>query len=344
MRPTLDFYLRRHLAAESFGNRVAAELADALTRAQRDLSGFISALDGDRFLKRHYLAVRTRVNDQIKALLDEYGPLLDKRRREALQTEYDRATRAFKEAAQERVRESSAYRIPGATVSRIMAGPVGGEFLDEWIQRHLGGLKAGIQRELTQSIIQGEGMNQAAGRLRNVFGLSRRGANVIARTSIMHASNAARDEVHREMAQYITGFRVVGTLDIRTCIACAPLDGQESTDRTELPFFPLHFLCRCVVIALTVWDKDGDRTRPAVTSESRSTVRHRDGSTSTRWTVGKAESVSEKTSFREFFDRQPAAWQRQYLGRSRYELYRTGKLSLADMAKNNRILSLEELN
>jgi hypothetical protein len=57
------------------------------------------------------------------------------------------------------------------------------------------------------------------------------------------------------------------------------------------------------------------------------------------------EKISGKTKYSEWFDRQDEDFQRQVLGKTRFELYKQGKLKLKQMsdATTGQILTLKEL-
>ena len=84
-------------------------------------------------------------------------------------------------------------------------------------------------------------------------------------------------------------------------------------------------------------------TRASVTEQTKKTVHHRDGTTSTKWKLQKGGQVPADTTFKKFFDRQPDKWKRQYLGKGKFDLYKKGKLDLKDLSKNNQVIKLDTL-
>lgn len=91
-----------------------------------------------------------------------------------------------------------------------------------WNQRHL-------TSAVTQSILQGESIPQAAERLRQVVGMGRNSAVRAARTAITGAENAGRIDSYRRAKALGIGMRKewLATLDRRTRDTHARLDGER---------------------------------------------------------------------------------------------------------------------
>ncbi len=73
-------------------------------------------------------------------------------------------------------------------------------------------------------------------------------------------------------------------------------------------------------------------------------VEHKDGSTSTKFTVQDVEHTSETYSawMKRQLEEDPA-FVRRVLGKTRFELFKAGKLSLSGMVTDGRIKRLSEL-
>ena len=83
--------------------------------------------------------------------------------------------------------------------------------------------------------------------------------------------------------------------------------------------------------------------RPAVKHDSR-TVHHKDGNTSTKFSVGSVEHTTE--SYSAWIQRQVTddpGFAKQVLGKTRFELLRDGKITLDKMTVAGRIKRLSEL-
>ena len=195
-----------------------------------------------------------------------------------------------------------------------------------------------------QSLIEGIGV-QATARMMKRAGIegSVPGLRGLASTFLHSATAHARERTTEALlGPDLKGWRHVGTLDGRTCLRCGPLDGKVCKPDDPRPVLPLHWRCRCIYQPVT--DLEGG-TRPAVKHSGRK-VHHRDGSTSTKFTVEEVDQVAGSTTYNSWLKRQlveDPAFVRRVLGRQRFELFKAGKLSLARMTVNGRIRRLSEL-
>jgi len=198
---------------------------------------------------------------------------------------------------------------------------------------------------------------------------TRDGAAKLARTTINGVCNNARLETIRENEDVVDGAKFVGTLDGRTCPHCGALDGKiwpvKELDAVRRP--PIHISCRCCVVPhVDLRTPDGKivevGTRPAANADFDALAKEsynktaREKGLKRRWDdlspstrlkyyyqaqkdyerrTGKPayRQVAPSTTFRDYFERQPAAFQRAWLGKNRYELYRTGAATFDDLTK-----------
>lgn len=198
---------------------------------------------------------------------------------------------------------------------------------------------------------------------------TRDGAAKLARTTINGVCNNARLETIRENEDVVDGAKFVGTLDGRTCPHCGALDGKiwpvKELDAVRRP--PIHISCRCCVVPhIDLRTPDGKivevGTRPAANADFDALAKEsynktaREKGLKRRWDdlspstrlkyyyqaqkdyerrTGKPayRQVAPSTTFRDYFKRQPAAFQRAWLGKNRYELYRTGAATFDDLTK-----------
>lgn len=349
-----DEIMRRALDVEAYGSAVAREdLMPALDSALREIEKAIATGTGTAFTKARFSKMRGQLSGVLSSLGKKYTGVLDQARLEVIGTEFEHITEVMAKDTRDRL-EGIKYSIPVDQAKAMLKEPVGGQYLGDWIDSHLGGMSGRIRRELTTSLIQGETVQQASARLRGAFDMSRNGADLIARTAVMQAANAARDAVYDQFDDVIEAYQVLATLDMRTCFACAKWDGAVSKDRKALPDFPIHIRCRCLKLPITDLDALDETTRAAVFEQDPHTVHHTakdpdtgkrvpDGTTSTTWKVQKAGQVSADTTFKDFFKRQPEAWKKSYLGTSRYDLYQQGKLKFEDLAQNTEVRTLEQI-
>lgn len=121
------------------------------------------------------------------------------------------------------------------------------------------------------------------------------------RTARNHISNNAYNDTYAALGVKRVVF--VSVLDSRTSKVCASLDGTRYAIDEPHPMPPMHRNCRSVIAP--VFDDDLIGNRPAKGS---------DGTT----------QVNANTTYASWFKNQSAEFQKDWLGESRYKLYKTG--------------------
>ena len=221
---------------------------------------------------------------------------------------------------------------------------IDGLVLNEWMQKLERNAVDRIVSATRQAMLQNMETQQAARHMRqkgiegSVPGLQR-----LARTGMLSTMNHAKETtIEEHFSEELHGWRYVGTLDGRTCPICGPDDGKIFRTDQNRPNLPRHFGCRCTYVPVAS-PKQGMPERPSVKHSGR-TVHHRDGSTSTKFTV------EDATPFRGTYEQ----WLRRMLnddpyfvksilGKSLFELYRSGRIRLDSMVTYNRIKRISEL-
>lgn len=129
------------------------------------------------------------------------------------------------------------------------------------------------------------------------------------RTEAQRIANGVSQRMLAQNQSLLSGLQVVEILDSRTCLICAGLDGQVFPVG-QLPDGgpPFHANCRGAVVPVPL-----------------------------------GEDPPVMVSYEEWFNRQPASFQRQILGPSRFRRFQRGDLRVTEFARDLRILSLEEL-
>lgn len=157
------------------------------------------------------------------------------------------------------------------------------------------------------------------------------------RTARSHVSNAAYIDVYKALGyKYV---KVVATLDGRTCKYCASVDGKvyHIDDQTR-PRFPVHPHNRTTYVGC---DRDGNigGVRPFVMDERKVKDIPKE---ERKHLIGQLDA---NTSFKEFFEQSDEFFQRTWLGKSKYELYKKGEYSIDKFADplNKRGYTLAEL-
>lgn len=157
------------------------------------------------------------------------------------------------------------------------------------------------------------------------------------RTARSHISNATYIDTYKALGyEYV---KVVATLDGRTCKYCASIDGDVyPIDDPTRPRFPVHPNNRTTYVPC---NKDGEIAglRPFVMDERKVKDIPKDEH---KHLIGQLDA---NTSFKEFFEQSDEFFQRTWLGKSKYELYKKGEYSIDKFADplNKRGYTLAEL-
>jgi len=233
--------------------------------------------------------------------------------------------------------------IPLQHVVEMVETPIGGLLYSErMIQRYAESVW-NIKQELTQSLIQGEDMAKAGRRL---FGQGAalggvvgerlmKQSSVIARTEIMRVSNSVSQAIYEANKDIIKGLEFCASLDDRTCLACGAMDGKVfyfekgriSTNQRP----PLHPLCRCCMLPITKsWRELGVKADEVPPSTRASFS-------------GQVPATEKYGNWLRRMNIEDPAFVKNILGPKRYDLWNQGKLVLTEMAKDNRVLSLADL-
>ena len=163
--------------------------------------------------------------------------------------------------------------ITTPAVAAIVNTPFEGAMFSQRIGAVTDAMASDIRDELTQSVINGESMDDAAYRVRDVFGAynldSPEGyanrADMIARSEIMRASGLARDFIYDQNRDLMDDDdEWIATPDDRLCEWCMSRDGKTAKEFKPLAgdpngkkfTRPLHTRCRCDKIPrLKSWKK-----------------------------------------------------------------------------------------
>jgi len=203
-----------------------------------------------------------------------------------------------------------------------------------------------MRQELSQAIIQGEGIPLAAKRLINPVSTGLTGsaerviarrATMIARTELLDVSNKVLGAYYKENDDIIESVEYMATLDKRTCLVCAPLDGtifKLVNGEHKGPRVPQHPQCRCIYAPRTYsWEDLG--VDPAVLDDSDKSYFGRQ--------KGK---IFERRLYQDWLkdmDISNPKFVKDFLGTKRYSLWKSGKVKFNEMAKDGKVLTLKQL-
>lgn len=140
------------------------------------------------------------------------------------------------------------------------------------------------------------------------------------RTVLQSFASETRNAVYKKNDKYFEGYQFFATLDRRTCVICAKLDGKVFKTLQDAPDLPIHYNCRCVLIPKIKGVEEIAPVRPMKGGTTKGSVKYPE------WLAMQTEKV-----------------QREILGKSRYELYKKGE-PITAFTEGTEILTLKELN
>lgn len=134
---------------------------------------------------------------------------------------------------------------------------------------------------------------------------------------------AFADEAHRavfeENEDVIEGYKILATLDRRTCLLCGSLTSKVYKTVKDVPELPVHYSCRCVMIPVTKWDKEFPGKQASEFGE-----------------------VDGDLTYEQWLASQPENIKKEILG-GRYDFYNEGKSLNKQFFNNGDIISLKSL-
>ncbi len=252
--------------------------------------------------------------------------------------------------------ELSLTAVSPATLKALTGKPINGVPLDGWLGTMASGDISRIEQQLRLGVVQGETLDQLVRRIRGtkannyvdgVTAITRRNAETIARTSVNHISNAARQEVWNANSDIINGVRWVATLDGRTSPVCRGRDGHVyPIDAGPRP--PAHPGCRSTTTPVLAGERIvGDRpfvrdtrTRQVRETDFRTEAKNAAGekwkgmtpgerneaikSQRSKWAAENIGQAPSSLNYNDWLKRQPKAFQDEVLGKAKADIFRSG--------------------
>lgn len=217
---------------------------------------------------------------------------------------------------------------PATLQAAVFSSPMDGHLLGEWFGKLEASTKAELARAVRIGAIEGQTIPQISKRVRQALGnVTRRQAETVARTAVLHTSNQARQATYAGNEDLIKGVQWIATLDTRTCVRCGGLDGKVfPVDQGGRP--PAHHGCRCT-------------HSPVLKSWKELGIEANELPEGTRASMN--GQVARSLKYPEWLKQQPPAIQDAVLGAKKAALFRSGALDLNSFVDNGRTLSLEAL-
>jgi len=194
-----------------------------------------------------------------------------------------------------------------------------------------------IQGQLAVAVEGGQGIQQITRDLRNTFGaLERNELNALTRTVLLESIRDSQDANFDVFADEIEEYYYNATLDTRTTPRCWELNGTTSKKKEDITkLLNFHWNCRSILGVRTDLSKEFEAQQNVVQFDGK-TVNHRDGTKSTKFSVDKVKKVSPNASPDTAFRALDKEFQIAYMGRTRYELWQSGKASFTEMTRATR--------
>lgn len=334
-----DTAIRHAVDTTRYGNGVVRRLIALLNRADADLfAQLVEALGRmgpDRFTVERLDALLQSVRETNRRAYEALRNGLEVDLQELAGYEAAHQAQLFEavlpvQVSFTRINVEQAY-------SAALARPFQGRLLREWAASIEADKMIRIRDALRIGFVEGETIDQMIRRIRGtrargyedgIIEIDRRNAAAVVRTATQHVASFTRNQFFAANADLIKGERYTATLDGRTTLKCAALDGKLFKLGAG-PMPPAHWNCRSSrVPVLKSWRElgiDADDL-PASTRASM------DG------------QVPEETTFGAWLRTKPAAFQDEYLGPTKGKLFRDGKLPIDRfVSRNGDELTLDQL-
>lgn len=230
-----------------------------------------------------------------------------------------------------------------------------GTVMSDWMSRLSGSTYRRVNDEVKKGMLAGETIGDIVRRIRGravgrgvyaggVMNTTTREATVLARTAVQTIANKSRHEMLKANSDVIKGYQAVVTLDNRTSDICKAKSGEQwdlngkpipNTGTTEdFPGPPpWHYQCRSTLIPII---KDWNE----LSNQAKSRTKNKMGTQAAM--NGK---VPAHLNYEQWLRKQPKAVQIEALGKSKYELWKSGKIkSFRDLTdQTGRPLTVAEL-
>ncbi len=224
------------------------------------------------------------------------------------------------------------FVTPSASVLEAAAtrNPFLGGDLNSWFDGLTNGTQKRLQRSITLGVTEGESIREITNRVRDnrILGTVRRNVESVVRTSVTGTVNSARETTYAANQGTIKGVQYVATLDARTTLICADLDGKVFPVE-EGPRPPQHVRCRSSTVpVLKSWKELG--------------IPLADAPPGTRASMN--GQVAANVTYGEWLKGQPASIQDEVLGQTRGRLFRDEGFKIGQFVDDrSRPITLAEL-
>lgn len=196
-----------------------------------------------------------------------------------------------------------------------------------------------LKSQLVKGFESGASIQQISSEIRNTIGgMYRNQINSLIRTSLLESIRNSQNETFEYFEDEIIEYYYDSVLDTRTTPRCFNLNGTSSKNKQDIvKLLNYHYQCRSLLGVRTKLSKEFDegQTQNLVEWEGKK-VNHRDGTKSTKFKVDDVKKVPLNATPEQAFKKFSPEFQKQYMGKTRYDLWKSGKVSFDEMIRNSR--------
>lgn len=241
-------------------------------------------------------------------------------------------------------------------VSWFNSSQIEGLWFNDWLKKLESNAVNRIIKETRESLILSENLRETAKRIQNALDVGRRSAEGLAHNAIHQAHVWAEREYYLENEERLKALRFVAQLDRLTTPLCRSLDGQEFPPK-DAPVPPLHWKCRSFLMPILKNEKLNEylgtsekNVRIARIDTEPRTVKHRDGTTSTKYEKLRVKHPHANVTYNQWLtsmvkssDPRDVSFAREVLGPTRFKLISSGKLSMNSLYYHGKLRTIKEL-
>lgn len=228
---------------------------------------------------------------------------------------------------------------PAQLRAAVLSRPFQGRILREWVTELTDAQRRNVRNAIRIGFTEGESIDAIVRRIRGtraqqfrdgIFETTRRQAEALVRTAVGHSSNYARQALFEENGDILKGWQFVATIDGRTTLQCASLDGNVY-EIGKGPQPPRHVNCRSTSVPVL---------RDAEEIFGRNVGKLPEG---TRASIDGA--IPASTTYGKWLRNQPKSVQDEVLGPTKAKLFRDGGMDVSRFVeeRTGRVYSLDEL-
>ena len=304
--------------------REAQRIVNRNLRSFQESGRYVDSADARRVAERTV----AEVNDTLRrGLSGAQARLSDAKIRQFRQSALDLSFSLETSTGQKLVTGGSFGQLFDEMAERASRTPILGVAADRQLART--GRWAGqrYREAITQGVIQGQGADDVAKRIKRIGDTTEGAAKRIARNNLNQVSNDAHRAVYEANDDVFIGYKWDSTFDSRTSAICARLHGTFYPLGSKPPGPPAHHNCRSLLVGVF---KDPDLENAASAAPRRVRTYDSQGDE-----IKPKPLVSANQSFEEWMRGQPSAVTERITGSEvKDRLWRSNRIGLDDIVND----------